>query len=27
LAAELPGDEDGWYMLQVGAAIKFNLNG
>ena len=27
LAAQLPGDEDGWYMLQVGAAIKFNLNG
>ena len=27
LKPQFPGDESGWYMLTVGAAIKFNLNG
>lgn len=27
LSAEFPGDDNGWYFLTAGAAIKFNLNG
>ncbi len=27
LSAEFPGDEDGWYLLTVGSAFKFNMNG
>lgn len=27
LTPDFPGDENGWYFLTVGAAIKFNLNG
>ena len=27
LTAELPGEENGWYVLEIGSAIKFNLNG
>jgi len=27
LKPDFPGDESGWYLLEVGAAIKFNLNG
>lgn len=27
LSPEFPGDENGWYFLTAGAAIKFNLNG
>ena len=27
LKPEFPGDESGWYLLEVGSVIKFNLNG
>ena len=27
LKPEFPGDESGWYMLEIGSVIKFNLNG
>ena len=27
LKPDFPGDDSGWYLLQVGSAIKFNLNG
>lgn len=27
LKPEFPGDQSGWYLLDIGAAIKFNLNG
>ena len=27
LKPEFPGDESGWYLLDVGSTIKFNLNG
>ena len=27
LSPEFPGDDNGWYFLTAGAAIKFNLNG
>jgi len=27
LTSEFPGDDNGWYFLTAGAAIKFNLNG
>ena len=27
LTSDFPGDENGWYFLTAGAAIKFNLNG
>ena len=27
LKPDFPGDESGWYLLQVGSVIKFNLNG
>ena len=27
LTPEFPGDDNGWYFLTAGAAIKFNLNG
>jgi len=27
LKPEFPGDESGWYLLNVGSVIKFNLNG
>ena len=27
LKPEYPGDEAGWYLLDVGSVIKFNLNG
>ena len=27
LKPDFPGDESGWYMLEVGSVIKFNLNG
>lgn len=27
LKPDYPGDESGWYMLDVGSVIKFNLNG
>lgn len=27
LTPDFPGDESGWYMLEVGSVIKFNLNG
>lgn len=27
LTPDFPGDENGWYFLTAGAAIKFNLNG
>ena len=27
LKPDFPGDESGWYMLEIGSAIKFNLNG
>lgn len=27
LKPEFPGDESGWYLLEIGSVIKFNLNG
>ena len=27
LKPDFPGDESGWYLLEVGSVIKFNLNG
>ena len=27
LKPDFPGDESGWYLLQIGSVIKFNLNG
>ena len=27
LKPEFPGDESGWYLLDIGSTIKFNLNG
>ena len=27
LKPDFPGDEAGWYLLEVGSVIKFNLNG
>ena len=27
LKSDTPGDDDGWYLLEIGSVVKFNLNG
>jgi len=27
LIPDFPGDESGWYLLDIGSVVKFNING